>query len=63
MSPETGLVDYDALAAQADLFKPAMIIWEALLTSSGITLDSARSLIAVELFDDGHGAHFRSRGR
>lgn len=24
--PETGLIDYDALAAQADLFKPAMII-------------------------------------
>lgn len=24
--PETGLVDYDALAAQADLFKPAMLI-------------------------------------
>ncbi len=24
--PETGLIDYDALAAQADLFKPAMLI-------------------------------------
>merc|ERR1712178_75656 len=26
ISPETGIIDYDALAAQASLFKPAMII-------------------------------------